>query len=259
MSLDWITVGAQAINFLVLIWLLRRFLYAPIMQAMEAREARITARFKQAASREAEAATQAHELEAAKRELDASHASLMADARRAADEHERELVLRAKAEIDEQSRAWKRLVERERADFITHLQKAMTGQVCELTRAALEDLADTDLEPRIVAVFCRMLDHLPEVERQDFVTGYTQADGKIEVRTPLALSVTLRDDVRQALRAIVGEDASIRFLTDKTMSAGIKVKAGSRSVSWTIDSYMNDLKRRAEAELARFDQPDAGQ
>lgn len=255
MSLDWITISAQIINFLVLVWLLRRFLYAPIMQAMDKREERIKARFAQAEAREKQAVDQTHALETSQRELEANRAGLMDAARRAADEQEQELVARAKAEVDEQSRSWKRLVLREKEDFLTHLQKTMTVQVSELARAAIEDLADSELEPRIVRVFCHMLEHLPESEREDFIAGYSKSGATIDVQTPIDLADRLRKDVRDALHAIVGADAAINFLTDKSMSAGIIAKTGSRSVSWTIDSYMKDLRARAEGELATLEQP----
>src|SRR5271155_2800573 len=41
MLIDWFTVGAQALNFLILVWLLKRFLYKPILDAVDAREKRI--------------------------------------------------------------------------------------------------------------------------------------------------------------------------------------------------------------------------
>ncbi len=41
MLIDWFTVAAQALNFLILAWLLKRFLYQPILQAIDAREKRI--------------------------------------------------------------------------------------------------------------------------------------------------------------------------------------------------------------------------
>jgi F-type H+-transporting ATPase subunit b len=43
MLIDWFTVGAQALNFLILVWLLKRFLYKPILDAIDAREKRIAA------------------------------------------------------------------------------------------------------------------------------------------------------------------------------------------------------------------------
>jgi F-type H+-transporting ATPase subunit b len=57
MSIDWITVAAQIANFLVLIWLLKRFLYRPILDGIDAREAEIKARMQEAAEAEALAKT----------------------------------------------------------------------------------------------------------------------------------------------------------------------------------------------------------
>ena len=41
MLFDWFTFGAQTLNFLVLVWLMKRFLYKPILNAIDAREKRI--------------------------------------------------------------------------------------------------------------------------------------------------------------------------------------------------------------------------
>ena len=35
MLIDWFTVAAQVVNFLVLMWLLKRFLYKPIVYAID--------------------------------------------------------------------------------------------------------------------------------------------------------------------------------------------------------------------------------
>ena len=56
MLIDWFTVGAQALNFLVLVWLLKRFLYKPILNAVDAREKRIAAELADADAKKAAAA-----------------------------------------------------------------------------------------------------------------------------------------------------------------------------------------------------------
>jgi len=53
MLIDWFTVGAQALNFIILVWLLKRFLYKPILGAVDAREKRIAAELADAAARKA--------------------------------------------------------------------------------------------------------------------------------------------------------------------------------------------------------------
>ena len=41
MLIDWFTVAAQAVNFLLLVWLLKRFLHKPVLAAIDEREKRI--------------------------------------------------------------------------------------------------------------------------------------------------------------------------------------------------------------------------
>ena len=55
MSIDWVTVIAQIANFLVLVWLLKRFLYRPILDGIDAREAEITRRMAEAGEAEKKA------------------------------------------------------------------------------------------------------------------------------------------------------------------------------------------------------------
>jgi F-type H+-transporting ATPase subunit b len=57
MLIDWFTVGAQVLNFLILVWLMKRFLYQPILDAIDAREQRIAAELANAAAKTGRSAT----------------------------------------------------------------------------------------------------------------------------------------------------------------------------------------------------------
>jgi F-type H+-transporting ATPase subunit b len=68
--IDWYTVAAQALNFLILVWLLKRFLYQPVLDAIGAREQRIAMQLADAASKEAAATKEREQFESKNRELD---------------------------------------------------------------------------------------------------------------------------------------------------------------------------------------------
>lgn len=40
MLIDWFTVGAQVLNFVILMWLMKRSLCQPVLDAIDAREDR---------------------------------------------------------------------------------------------------------------------------------------------------------------------------------------------------------------------------
>ena len=80
MLIDWFTVGAQALNFLILVWLMKRFLYKPILQAIDAREKRIALSLADADAKKAEAQKERDEFEKKNEEFDQQRAALLSKA-----------------------------------------------------------------------------------------------------------------------------------------------------------------------------------
>ena len=48
MNIDWFTLSAQIVNFLILLVLLRKFLYGPLRNVMQKREEKVTSRLEEA-------------------------------------------------------------------------------------------------------------------------------------------------------------------------------------------------------------------
>src|SRR5271165_1037504 len=80
MLIDWFTVGAQALNFIILVWLLKRFLYKPILNAVDAREQRIAAERADADAKKAEAQKERDEFQHKNEEFDQQRAALFSKA-----------------------------------------------------------------------------------------------------------------------------------------------------------------------------------
>ena len=80
MLFDWFTVGAQALNFLILVFLMRRFLYKPILHAIDEREKRIAAELANADAKMAEAQKERDDYQQKNEELDQQRAALLAQA-----------------------------------------------------------------------------------------------------------------------------------------------------------------------------------
>ena len=80
MLIDWFTVGAQALNFLILVWLMKRFLYKPILDAIDAREKRIAAELADADAKKAEAKKERDEFQHKNEEFDQQRAALLTKA-----------------------------------------------------------------------------------------------------------------------------------------------------------------------------------
>ncbi len=245
MSIDWITVAAQIINFLVLIWLLKRFLYRPILDGIDAREAEIAERMGEAAAVREQAEAREAEYKAQIAELSASRAEML-DAARHAAEAERDALL-----ADTRTRLAREQVERdahraeEAARYTAELHHSGAEALLALTRKALRDLADETLEQRIILHAADRLEGMADDLRD---AAGQAAEAVVLTRDPLTeeLQARLRDDLTGVLRGI-----TLRFETDPSLSPGLNLRLGGAQVGWTIDSYLNGLEATLEKRAGR--------
>jgi len=248
-SIDWITVAAQLANFLVLVWLLKRFLYRPILDGIDAREAEISERMKEAAQTKAKA-------EAAQSEYHDQLAALhfeqseMTDEMRHKAEKQRDALLAETHERLEQERAdWQAHLEEETRKYTAKLHRAGAGALLALTRKALTDLADESLESRIAHHLCEKIASMkPDLQR-------AAGDGpEAVIVSHDALSKTAQDEMTAQLGAVFPK-ASLRFETDADQAPGVIVRIGGAQLSWTVDTYIEGLDALMEEQFAVI--PDA--
>jgi F-type H+-transporting ATPase subunit b len=82
MLIDWFTVVAQIVNFVILLWLMKRFLYQPILSAIDARESRIAAELSEAATKLAEAEAKREVFQRKNDEIDHQRSEVCCETRR---------------------------------------------------------------------------------------------------------------------------------------------------------------------------------
>jgi F-type H+-transporting ATPase subunit b len=158
MLIDWFTVGAQALNFLVLVWLMKRFLYKPVLNAIDAREKRIAGELADAAS--AEGSRPRRSARSSSRSRRSSSSSARRLLKKATDEAETER--RAAARCSQKGgrrprRAARQEALKTEAQALGQALRRTEQEVFAIARKALADLATTSLEERLGEVFTRRL------------------------------------------------------------------------------------------------------
>ncbi len=235
MSIDWITVIAQIINFLVLIWLLKRYLYRPILNGIDAREAEIADRMLAAthAEEKAEAAEFRHLDEIAS--LHANESAMTDSARQKAEAARDVLLADAHKLFEKERKDWDAHLKQEGRKYIAELHKMGAEALLSLTRKALGDLADETLEERIVAHVVTQLMPLSEDLRN--AVG-SLAEAVATTRDPLPKAA--RKKLEADLQGIV-PNMTLHFEIDATQSPGLILRMGGAQVAWTVDTYIDGL------------------
>ncbi len=244
MQIDWLTVGAQIVNFLILVYLLKRFLYRPVLEAMHRREQRIADRLRDADAREREAAEEARGFRRRSDELAERRGSLLAEARQEAETERRRLLDEARADVREQRERWRAELEREWEDVRREMRRRMAGTVTEATRRALAALAGLELERAIGSMFQRRLANLTDHDRRALADG----SGPIEIASPADLEPGLREELAGAVRAHLGRE--VAFVRADDLVGGMELRTDTWRMSWTVAEYLRDLDDRLAEALA---------
>jgi len=256
MPIDWVTVCAQIINFVILVFLLRRFLYGPIQRAVAARRLKIEGNLREAAERDAHA----HEREAALDErqagFDAELRRLDEEARAKAESDRQSLLAAARREVDVRRAEWLESFGHQRDLVSSDLSRATAAAACEIARRALMDLGDVALEGQVLAAFLRRLGSLTGQDRSDFAAAAHASGGRIQVHTSFALSAEQRAALDGALQELAGGGAHVVYERSEGRLVGVSVEAAGRRIAWSLDQYLGDIEARlmdqADADVVRL-------
>lgn len=245
MHIDWLTVAAQIFNFLLLVWLLKRYLYRPIVTAMDRREQRIADDMHGASQREQAAQDCIADYEKKGAELDAASEKLLANAKDAAETERLQLIKQAGRDAAEKRLHWKAEITKEQQGFLANLTKMAAVSVVDLVRRALTDLAGQQLESQIVHTFVEKIRELDEPSRE----AISQAKGDIQIRTSFKLDEEACGLLNQVLNERTGVNPDIKFVQSPELICGIELTALSQRIAWSVSDYLQTLEQRLREEL----------
>ncbi len=251
MQIDWVTVIAQIVNFLILVGLLKYLLYGPITRAMHNRRQSIQDQLEEAREREREAEQEQEEYEQKRRELEERREELVEQARSEAQERREEMLEEAREQVQGVERRWHESLRDERDAFLRELRDRMGARVCVVARQALRDLADAELEAQMVSIFLDRLNELDDEHRRDLRRALDEADRPPRVVTTFELSEDQREGIQSAVRDVLDADVSVAFRQSRELLCGIELNVGGRKIAWSLDSYLDRLEENISEVLER--------
>jgi len=242
MLIDWFTVGAQLLNFLILVWLLKRFLYRPILDAIDAREKRIAAELADADAKKAEAKQERDEFQHKNEAFEQQRAALMSQATDAAKAERQRLLDEARQAADALSAKRQETLHNEAQSLKQAIGQRTRQEVFAIARKALTDLASASLEERMAEAFIRRLRELDEPARNALGGTLRTASEPARVRSAFELPPAQRAAIQDALNRTFSADLALKFETAPESIGGIELTSNGQKLAWSIDDYLAALE-----------------
>jgi F-type H+-transporting ATPase subunit b len=237
-QLSWSTFLLEIINFLVLVWILKRFFFRPVQEMIERRRAGIDKRIAEAKTQQTEAADLLQQYqgrladweqerqqarETLRRELEAERA------RGQAALEEQLAQAREKAQVAD---------ERRQADIVGRAEVTALLQGAEFASRLLRTAAGPETEARLIEMAIDELQKLPEERAKALRNNHGDAS-QVEILSAFPLSPAQRQRLEQALSKLITPRIPLKFAHQPELLAGLRITLGA----WVVDANLkHELK-----------------
>ena len=249
MLIDWFTVIAQIINFLVLVYLLKRFLYGPIIKAMDKRQEKIAFRLEGARKKKEEAEQEAELFLQKNREFDTRHEEMLSQIKKEAEARKAELIKEARSRVDADMAGWYGAIQKEKETFLQDIRRRAVRHTCAIARRAIKDLSNADLENRITSIFIERLQNVDNNEQEALAQAIQHSMEGIKVNSSFEIPEESATKIVQLLQNLTTDPVAVRFEILPELICGIELKLHGRRISWNIADYLESFEESIGAAI----------
>ena len=252
MLIDGFTTLAQIINFSILVFLLQRFLYKPITQAMTERQARVAHDVETAAQQAAAAKQEAEHYRQQQRELESQKQQWLEQAQQEVTAQKQQWLEQAQQNLEATRASWIESLGREQQQRLQDLKRQVGQRVLAIARQVLVDLAGANLEQQIASTFADRLSQLNGSQLQVLQAEQSaQTPRELEIRSTFPITEETQCHISSILRQRLTADLAVKFETDAADGiCGIELHDRNCKIAWNLADYLADLEADLERSLA---------
>jgi F-type H+-transporting ATPase subunit b len=243
MLIDWFTVCAQALNFLILVWMMKHFLYKPILDAIDTREKKIAAELADASAKKSEAQKDRDDFQHKNDEFDKERAALMSKAADEAKVEGRRLLDDARKASDALSVQRQEALKSDAKNLDQAISRRTQEEVFAITRRALTDMATTSLEDRMSEVFTRRLREMNGAAKQTIANALKTETNPALVRSAFEMPADQRAAIQNALNETFSADVRVTFEAAPDLVSGIELVTNGQKMGWTLADYLTSMQK----------------
>lgn len=242
MEINWFTVIAQIVNFLILVWLLKRFLYKPVLNAIDEREKKIAAQLEDAAMKKAEARKEQDLFRKKNEAFDRERAAKIEEVQEHVDSEKQRLFEEVRKESTALRSKFADSLKQQEQEIKNTVKRKTKKEVFAIAGKTLSDLANADLEEQVIKVFINKIEGLNKIEKAKFIGALKGTTAPILIKSVFELSENSKEKLEKTLEKTTKTERDFQYLLQPELVSGIVLETASFQLSWNIESYLESLK-----------------
>lgn len=248
MPIDWFTVGAQTLNFLILVWLLKRFLYQPILNGLDTREQKINNILAEADHTKAQAEVLRAEFEHKNQQLEQQRSLILKTAQQEAIKERQQLFDNAQQAADDMLRKRLESLQYDLQNMRQDIVRRNIDEVYAVSRKTLTDLAGINIEQAMLDRLLKRLSELKTGQYNELISALDRTNNELGVRSAFALSSEQKQSIQQCLDSKFSPQGDkplrLAFSLVPELINGIELTVSGWKLAWSANNYLQTLQHR---------------
>lgn len=252
MGIDLFTFTAQVINLIILLFLLRKFLYIPVLKAVDERQKLISAELNSAKNARRRAELSAREYENKMQELETQKQTILLQAKEQAEKLSKQLQSDAKKQYQKSQKQWKERLLSEQDNFETALQKTVAEHFNRFAQKALQEMAGAEVNNLMLQQLKEKIKRTTLRERADFANAFSGK--KIVIESAKTLSTESKKDLETFLHQQwnLPENLKFSYVTNPELISGLALQAQEQRIEWSLSGYLQDFRKNMNDEILQL-------
>lgn len=224
MSIDWWTLALQTVNFLLLVWLLRHFLYKPVRAVIAKRRALAEQTLAKAEAAEQAARASKADYEAKAAAVERGREAAIKQARAEEEKEAKTILAQAKAESENLLAEARKAAQENEAEALGKLKQEIADAAVDIAQTILGKTAEGDLNSIFLSLLLKKIENLGASERARLDADVVQGNGKLEIATSAPLSRAEQADWTTKLGAKLHLKTKPHFITEPDLIGGAELR-----------------------------------
>jgi alternate F1F0 ATPase F0 subunit B len=239
MNISWFEIVAQIINFFIILFILQKLLYKPVLKAMSKRQERISKAQNEADEKMKEANKLIDEYDKKIEDIQNEKRNILDDARKQAQEKRESLLEDYKKEAEKKRNVYLKEIEDEKENFEKNLRKKLGNSAVKIASHIFDTISSKELEKEIFDTFIFNLKELnSNTPNQDISKEET-----IEIHSFKELSQDEKETIENALKEQIKEIKNINYETDSSLVLGYELNLETYTLHTNIKNYLNIVQK----------------
>jgi len=246
MIIDMFTVIAQIINFLILIILLKKFLFSKVVGIIDEREEQIKEQIGSAEQQQKEAEEEIKKQREIREKMEENWDDDLAQMKKELQAKREKMMEEARKAVDEEEKNWRNSIAKQREAFLRELKQSSCQQVCQISRKVLADLANEKFENQLIDSFLQQLEDAKYNNGKKFQLSDLNDKKEVEINTAFHLQKKEKEKITDKLKSLLQDEIDINFKESEDLICGIELRAEGKKISWSIENYLNSLEKNLQ-------------